>query len=357
MTNFNTIQDVFKDMVASQIASQRRPILLVGNGFSRECCKANQIDDVFSYSSILNQIEGIRLVNKDKTLGSVFKCLETEDFEYVLYALNQAKVNQSIIELLTADKKVSDDLTEIIKVLKKSIADAILKIHPKSQYEKIGLDSYSACSAFLKQFGHIYTVNYDLFLYWAQMNDQYLKDNLKDGFWSRLEDKLYWDSNIINDLYEPSKRICYLHGGLHIFMSSMGSRIPYKVSISPNGFIVDGINKQIEEGHRPLYVTEGASSRKLDKIYQNDYLTYCYNALSTCNEHSLVTYGVSFANDEHILNAIKHNNHIKVIYVGLYGDEAPMRKVLDSKTGKRVLSYDSSQVFPWGSGAQKNIEW
>ena len=170
MADFNTIQDAFNHMDPS-----RRPILLVGNGFSRECCKANDVDDVFSYSRLFNQIESIRLVNINKTIGDIFKCLATEDFEYVLHALNQVKVNQSIIELVSADKKISDDLSEIIRVIKTSLADAILKIHPLNQYEKISKDSYSACGTFLKQFSHIYTINYDLFLYWAQMNEPELK--------------------------------------------------------------------------------------------------------------------------------------------------------------------------------------
>ena len=134
-------------------------------------------------------------------------------------------------------------------------------------------------------------------------------------------------------------------------MSSIDSLIPYKVSIGQSGFIINEIRKQIEEGHTPLCVTEGTSSHKLDKIFQNSYLTYCYNALSTCEESSLVTYGVSFANDDHILNAIKSNRHIKALYIGLHGDDAPMRKVTNSisnKFGKTVLGYDSTCVFPWG---------
>lgn len=105
----------------------------------------------------------------------------------------------------------------------------------------------------------------------------------------------------------------------------------------------------IRLGHIPLCITESSPGHKLDRIFKNQYLTHCYQSLLNC-EGSLFTFGVSFENDDHILNAIKSNKKIKTVYVGVQEDnQLPLQKIETVLKRKRVVGYNSTHTCPWGS--------
>lgn len=276
--------------------------------------------------------------------------MQTVDFEYVLSVLNQVKINQSIAEIFSEQATISDKLKKQIDDIKGLLADSVLTIHPRNQYESIKHNSYVECAKFLNIFNHIYSLNYDLLLYWAHMNNNDLRKNLKDGFWDKIAEKSYFDLNFENNLWPNCKAILYLHGGLHLFLHSATSRLPYKIICKDGNSLLYEIKKEIQTGKLPLCITEGAPELKLDKIYQNEYLSSCYSSFSN-SEGVLVTYGVSFTNDSHILSAIKNNEKIKSVYVGIHKKNyEPFEKVktLLNSTNKKVWCYNSDQTHPWG---------
>ena len=94
---------------------------------------------------------------------AAFTALDTTDFEVVIRALKQAatllavylKDNPSIGQAFEADAKG----------LRELLAQTIAASHPDRPAD-IENARYAACKTFLKNFKSIYTLNYDLLLYW-----------------------------------------------------------------------------------------------------------------------------------------------------------------------------------------------
>lgn len=341
--NIPSFEETLKD------ANGDKKFVLLGNGFSQECCKANNIDNVFNYPSLLEVIAQEK-ISETHTIGELFNHLETTDFEFVLYQLNQARIYRGIIELFMDSKSdVHNNMQREAEAIRGGLANAIMQIHPSHQYDKVNDQSYEACSKFINNFDSVYTLNYDLLIYWAQMKAPELKSKLVDGFWNVINEKNYWDANMKENLFDYAKNIYYLHGALHLFIEKENDQLPYKVKSNDGRWLLTEIRQQITNGHMPICVTEGSSGHKLDKIYKNEYLKHCYQSLIE-EEGSLFTYGVSFNNDEHILNAIKSNRNIKNIYVGvLEYDSSPFeraKRIMGDK--KSVKSFNATKVLPWG---------
>ena len=109
-------------------------------------------------------------------------------------------------------------------------------------------EQYTSCRQFLSHFdGHIYTLNYDLLLYWTLMQDE-LKPELKsdDGFRDVEEgsaDYVVWDVQ-----NSGMQRIHYLHGALHIF--DAGAELKKFVWSKTDIALVDQIRPLV--GNSPL---------------------------------------------------------------------------------------------------------
>lgn len=62
----------------------------------------------------------------------------------------------------------------------------------------------------------------------------------------------------------------------------------------------------------------------------------------------LFTFGASFEFDQHIVNAIIQNEHIKKIYIGIHNDDhSPTTRLSCSNTGKEIFEYDAMSFNPW----------
>lgn len=55
--------------------------------------------------------------------------------------------------------------------IKDALVAAVARRHPDRPYD-VSPTQYAACRAFLRQFDHIFTLNYDVLLYWALMQDE-----------------------------------------------------------------------------------------------------------------------------------------------------------------------------------------
>lgn len=59
------------DRVLDQLKPADKRILLIGNGFSVECCNANGIKDLFSYSTLADLVKDKEIIGTQKTLGDL----------------------------------------------------------------------------------------------------------------------------------------------------------------------------------------------------------------------------------------------------------------------------------------------
>lgn len=331
-----------------KIATTGPKHVLLGNGFSIACRK-----NIFSYSSLYENAE---IDKHSKNLRSLFENLKTTDFEIVMKA-----IDNSISTLKIYNSKDEDTLKTLsgdYNTLKQLLITTLTKNHPISPND-ISDTEYQNCIKFLSNFERIYTLNYDLLLYWTLMKipEKFQKD---DGFRDPFEGdpKEYFEEDYVSWVNNThSQLIFYLHGALHLFMSEYELK---KFSWRRTGAkLIDQIDSALKEGKFPLVVSESESNMKMAKIQRSNYLGHALRSFQFIGGN-LFIYGHSLAdNDQHILNQIAKNKTFKNVFISIYGNpESPENKLIISKglnlkyykgkeSKKDIYFYDASSVKVW----------
>lgn len=338
--------------------------LLLGNGFSIAC-----VPTIFTYSSLFQEAD----FSKMPQVKEVFEAMKTKDFEEVVNALEH-----SSIVLPSYDKTLAKTATLIHKhaqSLKEILIETIAKNHPARPAD-IGEERYKACVNFLNHFlgndGMIYSLNYDLLLYWTVMygmNEGILNSEPNDGFGKNVDyddgeftvsDYVTWQG----DSNAHGQNIHYLHGALHIF--ERDAEIEKFTWVNTGKPLIEQSREALEENRFPLFVAEGDSKKKLTRITHSGYLFHSYKSFSSRmktgdkkSKACLFTYGVSFSeNDSHIIKKIA-NGKINHLFVSIYGDpnsEANQRIIHSAESIKRkrknqdfeISYYDADSANVWG---------
>jgi len=326
---------------------------LLGNGFSRAC-----FDDIFSYDALFDRADFQSL---SEHCQSAFDELKTTDFEEVIRALRVASIITSVYhpDKPGSSARMAADADQLREVLVNAIAGS----HPDWPGE-IDAESYAACKIFLANFERVYTLNYDLLLYWTFMQDEIEPDlQCDDGFRHAddgEEEYVTWE---VDQSYD--QKVYYLHGALHLFDS--GTQLQ-KYTWSRTGVrLIDQIRAALENSKFPLFVSEGTSEEKLTRIKHHGYLHRGIASIGSITG-SLVIHGMSFGpNDNHVIRILERGR-VSRVYVGLYGcPEAPhnraiveralaMSKRRDERAGRRrrrpgpleVYFYDAQSANVWG---------
>jgi hypothetical protein len=294
--------------------------LLLGNGFSIE------YSETFHYRNLFKQ--GVSRA-EHKSVLALAELYEEYDFERliklltygqdVLHCLKKEykKENgqaQQMLQLLdTLDSKID----EIIDYLRDIFLQALVKTHPEKP-EKLRPINPQNVIDFLSHFETLYTVNYDLLLYWFII--EYIKSpanknkEFRDGFSGDKSGRmLIWR-------YPDKTNVWYLHGALHLFERSRPYeliKIRSKKDCQSNWqSLLEQIKNRIRQKQFPVIVCEGSWTKKLEKIMHHFYLWEGYHSLKRLRG-DLFTFGMSFREDDHILKAIAESE-ISTVYVGIY---------------------------------------
>ncbi len=279
--------------------------VLLGNGFSRACR-----DDIFSYDALFDRanFDALSLAARN-----AFEVLNTTDFEVVIRALKQAARLASIY--LENDPNLAQRLNSDAAGLRELLGRTIAASHPDRPGD-IQDQQYAACRTFLRNFKRIYTVNYDLLLYWALMRQEILPQiESDDGFREPDEgpaEYVTWDVQKTGE-----QNVFYLHGGLHIF--DAGPELQKFTWCNTGIALLDQIREALETDRYPLFVAEGTHDSKLDRIQHSGFLNRAYRSFASISG-SLFIFGLSFgAADEHILRLLD-NGKVKEAFISLRGN-------------------------------------
>lgn len=293
--------------------------LLLGNGFSIAL-----FPSIFTYGTLFDRAKKSKKLS-DK-IANVFDLLGTTDFEKVMEALQVA----SALVGIYAEKvpKLAARLQADAEKLRDVLAETISENHPERPYN-ITPKQYGSCKRFLSRFdtGSIYTLNYDLLLYWTLMQDEVKPDvPSDDGF---RDSERGGDNYVVWDVQNSRhQRIFYLHGALHLY--DAGAELKKFVWSKTEIALVDQIRTSLARREYPLVVTEGTSEQKMDRIQHSGFLNRAYRSFAEIGGN-LFIYGHSLAeNDEHLLKLIDRGN-TKQIFVGIYGEA-------DSPTNRKVIA-------------------
>ena len=284
--------------------------LLLGNGFSIA------FSEIFDYPSLLEAAEFSEQFFDARHLLQVFETLDTKDFEQVIRSLEDtSKILPIYGDATSSIARMAEDVEELKRILVRTITNR----HPSHS----GDISFELCRIFLSYFigsenedGNVYTLNYDLLLYWAlRYKDSFdhIELNDGDGFGNGGDMPVIWRNN-------DGANVHYLHGALHFFYE--GSEL-HKYTRKGGGPIRQQVLDAISLNKFPLFVAEGRSEQKLSKIIHNGYLLNSYNSFSQKMEQedgTLFIFGHSLAeNDRHILDRIAEGR-ISRVYVSLRED-------------------------------------
>ena len=331
-----------------ELTENHTKYLLLGNGFSMSYNK-----DRFSFTSLLESAVKKGLIQENSSLYNIFKKFETKDFEEVVKLLETSlKVLEEYgINDLENKEKITND-SESLKI---HLVDIITNNHPE-KITDISDREYLTVSNFLNNYHKIYTLNYDLLLYWSTiklldfLNVETIKKknlNVTDGFREGV------NSDIVFGNDSSPQEIYYLHGALHIFDEK--HKIIKNTFSRTNIPLKEQTLKNLKKEIYPIFVSEGTSEQKKAKIIHNAYLNHCYKSLNSIGkkDSSLIVFGTLLkSNDEHIREAII-NNKVENIYFGV--SKIEQKKDLESfidilsklKKPKKVIFYDYKTVNIW----------
>jgi hypothetical protein len=333
----------FEECLKNSGSAQK--LLLVGNGFS-----ISLFPNIFSYSSLLDKAN----FSDSEPVQRLFNDLGTSDFEEVLRNL---AAGLQIAKAYQLDQKIIDAISADISLVRDRLVQAIAGSHPASPNE-ITDQQYKSCRQFLKRFSRIYSLNYDLLLYWALMRKEVdqLGIEADDGFRSSPADPnadfVTWESH-------NSATVHYLHGALHLF--DAGAELRKYTWVRTGTPLMEQIRAALDAALYPLFVAEGSSTSKADRILHHGYLHKVFRSFESISGH-LFVYGHSLSdNDDHFFNLLRRcDNRITGLYVGLHGDgnSDSNKKIIakarsieaDREKCRRKLSvdfFDSSTANVW----------
>lgn len=317
---------------------------MLGNGFSRACR-----EDIFAYTALFDRADFNRL---SPLARQSFDLLGTTDFEVVMRALRDAARLMAIYAPDRPDigMRFQEDADGLREVLVQAIADN----HPGYPGE-IGPERYAACRRFLSRFDNIYTLNYDLLLYWAVMQSEVPPPvRSDDGFRTPEEGEQEYVT------WEPGRHgqnIHYLHGALHIF--DAGTEVQKYTWTNTGIRLIDQIRAALDNGLYPIFVAEGDSAQKFKRIRHSDFLSKAYRSFQEIG-NALFVYGHAMApNDDHIMRLIGRGR-LTQLFVGIYGHEDGdgnqlIRRKVETLQGMRparrpleTVYFDAQSAHVWG---------
>jgi hypothetical protein len=327
------------EQIKLQFKDRRHLGLLLGNGASRA------LWDKFSYDSLYTiACDPQQKHSLTPTDQAFFREMETTNFEAVLSALATTRMVCGHL------KKEFGDVEERYQSIRTSLIEAVRTVHVP--VELVPVETKQYLGDVLSKYRYVYTINYDLLLYWAMMEtkrsvgdlpDDRHKHTWKDFLWGRDQS---FDSSDAHEFEDEGSRVLYLHGALHLEHDLLGNT---KKKVFQEGG-ADLLSQFDTAGDWiPLFVSEGESKEKLRSIRRNDYLSFAYWKFSF-HRGPLVVFGSTLSNefDQHILDAMKQWQRYDKSRLG---DEATPRQIAISVYPET----DSSQIIAEKSRLQKEL--
>lgn len=340
----------FDEALASTAGAKK---LLLGNGFSMAWDR-----NIFSYGSLYDRADFLKVSDAAK---EAFEALNTRDFEVVMKRLRDAA---TLIDAYDPDSAhVAATMRSDADGLRDLLVETIAANHP-GRPSDVTPDQYATCRQFLSHFETIYTLNYDLLLYWTAMQDgeDLARITPDDGFRADPDDYeaewVTWDSSAAS----TSQSIYYIHGALHIY--DAGAQVQKYTWCRSGTALVDQIRAALADRKFPLFVAEDSPENKSARIAHSGYLHKAYRSLESIGK-PLFTLGFGFGDsDRHVVRAIA-SSRVRTVWVGVFGDfnseaNEPLRaatqhlvaereRLRGSRNALDIRFYDSSTVDVWGT--------
>ena len=203
--------------------------------------------------------------------------------------------------------------------LREVLVSAVADSHP-DRPNSITPSEYLRCRNFIRGYRSVNTLNYDLLLYWALMQDELGDEEIPcdDGFRKPADDPeadyVSWDPD-----NSKTQTVRYLHGALHLY--DTGSEMKKFTWINTQIPLIDQVRNALQQEFYPVFVSEGTSDEKVERIRHSDYLCKMYRSFTEI-QGDLVVFGHSLdQSDAHIFNdRIGRHGKTSRLYVSIFGN-------------------------------------
>jgi hypothetical protein len=265
--------------------------LLVGNGAS------TAFWDGFAYDSIFERAQSSAVTNQltdeDK---AIFDAFNTTNFEQVLAALKTSRV---VLSVLGRDP---DFLRARYDSIQSALFDAIHSVHVPWGATLTFETKLRTIRDELERYRWVYSLNYDLVLYWA-VTAKNTGRGFADFFWH--SDLSFDPADVVPVAWASDwTRIVWLHGGIHLRRHINGT--VYKERASPEAArnLLEKFKTSYTGSVTPLLVSEGTAEDKSRAIGRSSYLEFGLRSLES-HEGGLVVFGSALrSEDQHLVRAI-----------------------------------------------------
>lgn len=318
--------------------------LLIGNGASIA------VSDSFNYNSLKEKAEELRLFTRGA--NALFLNFGTSDFELILRLVWHAyKVNLTL--------EIEDPTTtQVYNEVRRALIETVRHIHPA--HAEIS-DNFRPISDFCRSFDNVFSLNYDLILYWSTLwsNDSGSNHRFKDCFAGGGRFREDWRS-----LREPvwpataTTLVFYPHGNL--FLSRDIREAEHKLSAQGHFLLERILSIWNSASAVPLFVSEGTVEQKKNAILGSPYLSTVYRECINEARESLTVYGWGFGeHDRHILKAFSKSSIRRLAVSASNNAQGQaycnrVRGVVDEIFGPQteVLFFDRGSRGAWNNPVQ-----
>lgn len=304
----------------ANLSEHRWPTLLLGNGASVNLWRGFQYGSLYEKADLSTSIQ------------EIFANLGTSNFETVLECLHHAHiVNEALGESNTTVDAAYDE-----------VRDSLLRAVNESHVRRSDFPNptHTVIAQALAEHRSVFTTNYDLCLYWSQLQSD-PRANIKDYFWG--------SGRIFNradtEVWEGATALHYLHGGLHLWSDdATGDDGKWT---SNDGNLLGSLQDWYSPGasRRPLFVSEGTSQAKVRTIRRSSYLSFCLDQLRSV-AGNVVVFGHSLSDqDAHIVEALNAHVSGRRIAVSILPDDDTKRLNKELSRIRYALSRHDVEFF------------
>lgn len=312
--------------------------LLLGNGASRA------IHEGFGYPSLRQAAEDKGHVTPE--VADIFRAFGTDDFELVLRRLWEATLVNKALGIEPGRVELA------YQQVRGALIATVRDVHIRHEDAK---RHFAPMFQFMKGFDAIFSLNYDLLVYWAMMASRDELGNwFKDCFQRHGVFSENWETLRQPYRADGATLVFYPHGSL--LTARRDDYTEGKLTLPHKGeaTLLGRILELWETGSvSPLFVSEGTAERKRKSIANSNYLSRVFREVLPNSGESLVIYGWAISEqDEHILAQLRRpGSTLRRVAISVYGGcQASAQRAEDALMAvgvKEVLFFDAESPGCW----------
>jgi len=318
--------------------------LVLGNGFGLSYDKATN-GSKFNWKTLLDLCD----IESD---SPIYGLLEQCNFDFEL-AHQKLNVAVYVVDRYEPTSELIQKFKDQIQYLRDQLVIAVTNSHPDSFNSKCSPNEEKArdmrvrtCRTFLDQFDTVFSLNYDLLLYWVRC---YKNDfHGRDSFNKENSDLIFSP-----DDSKKNPHFLFPHGALFIYRDRFSAT---KSGSSKSNPILARVASNIREGNFPMCISEGKGCQKLEAIKNNKYLLFAYDQIKQC-EGTIFTFSCSFQDqkDDHIIEAMLKSPAKKIVVGQFKPDDVAYHRInleferikVKTKLKKVITVADTSDTKLW----------